>query len=149
MVCIDWCGVRVETEKCEGNKKIEEEVIEKRKVAQYKDMLKPDLIKECRRKGLEVHGTKAHLVSLLVRDSKDKEKGDRKMNEDKGQNYPSRHGQNPGDVRTSEANEVRRQGDEKEKTGSKVGQTKVNLKGTSGKTKPEMMRKKRKEEIKK
>ena len=125
-----------ETEKSERNKKIEEEVIKKRKVAQYKDMLKPDLIKECRRKGLEVHGTKAHLVSLLVRDTKDnKEKGGGKMNEVKGQNNPSRHGQTPV-VKKSEENEVRGQGDEGEKTDSKVGQTKDNLRRVSGKMKP-------------
>ena len=38
----------------------------KKKNVNFRDMKKPDLMKECREKGLPVSGTRAHLISLLV-----------------------------------------------------------------------------------
>lgn len=115
-------------------------------------MLKPELIKECRKKGLQTHGTKAQLVSILVRDtinSKDtsgatmkRSKEVRMMKEDKGQNYFNRHGQGPMVRRGRSRNR-----DEEVKTGPKVVQIQENREEESEKLMPMKMKKKRKEEI--
>ena len=42
----------------------------KKKVDPYKDMLKPDLIRACKEKGLPFIGTRAHLIVALVKEAR-------------------------------------------------------------------------------